>query len=104
MAQFDLPKLIPYPSGKAVSPLISHSGGSDCVMLWSPGGEGRPRHIQGDMVREDESAGGQIISKMSRQSGGVEEWRGGDVCAAPFPLPAHQTGRADFPHPASGPR
>jgi len=24
--------------------------------------------------------------------------------AAPFPLPAHQTGRADFPHPAFGPR
>jgi len=23
----------------SVSPLISHSGGSDCVMLWSPGGE-----------------------------------------------------------------
>ena len=35
-----------------------------------------------------------------KSAGGVEEWRGGDVCAAPFPLPAHQTGRADFP--ASG--
>ena len=36
-------------------------------MLWSPGGEDA-RHIQGDMVREDESAGGQMISKMGRQS------------------------------------
>src|SRR5262245_65073359 len=30
-------------------------------------------------------------------SGRVEDGRGGD---APFPIPAHQTGRADFPHPA----
>src|SRR5260221_8114764 len=27
----------------------------------------------------------------------VEDGRGG---SAPFPVPAHQTGRADFPHPA----
>jgi hypothetical protein len=49
----------------------------------------------------------------------VERWRGGlgcgllpcqgfpvrgaiSVCHAPFPPPAHQTGRADFPHPAFG--
>src|SRR5271165_1810753 len=47
----------------------------------------------------------------------VERWRGGlgygvllgqgfpvcgaiSVCHAPFPPPAHRTGRADFPHPA----
>ena len=32
------------------------------------------------------------------------ESRSGAVAtdAAPFPLPAHQTGRADFPHPAFG--
>src|SRR3954468_16485444 len=30
-------------------------------------------------------------------NGRVEDGRGGD---APFPFPAHQTGRADFPHPA----
>ena len=37
--------------------------------------------------------------------GGVEERRGGlgPVSITPFPLPAHQTGRADFPHPASRP-
>ncbi len=36
---------------------------------------------------------------------GVEERRGGlgPVGITPFPLPAHQTGRADFPHPASRP-
>ena len=35
-------------------------------------------------------------------SSGVEERRGdlGPVAIAPFPLPAHRTGRADFPHPA----
>ena len=30
----------------------------------------------------------------------VEKWRGGS--RTPFPLPAHRTGRADFPHPALG--
>jgi hypothetical protein len=30
----------------------------------------------------------------------VEEGRGGALKRAPFPLPAHQTGRAVFPHPA----
>ncbi len=36
---------------------------------------------------------------------GVEKRRGGlgPVGITPFPLPAHQTGRADFPHPASRP-
>ena len=36
---------------------------------------------------------------------GVEERRGGlgPVGITPFPLPTHQTGRADFPHPASRP-
>ena len=32
----------------------------------------------------------------------VEVWRGGGTFAAPFPHPAHRTGRADFPHPALG--
>jgi len=50
------------------------------------------------------SAGRCKPERVKESIGGVEEWRGGDVCAAPFPLPAHQTGRADFPHPASGPR
>ena len=38
-------------------------------------------------------------------TGGVEERRGGlgPMGITPFPLPAHQTGRADFPHPASRP-
>jgi hypothetical protein len=35
--------------------------------------------------------------------GRVEIWRG-DGHTVPFPDPAHQTGRADFPHPALGPR
>ena len=41
----------------------------------------------------------------TRASGGVEERRGGlgPMGITPFPLPAHQTGRADFPHPASRP-
>jgi len=32
----------------------------------------------------------------------VEDGRGGLslLAIAPFPIPAHQTGRADFPHPA----
>lgn len=30
----------------------------------------------------------------------VEEGRGRSLPAAPFPFPAHRTGRADFPHPA----
>ena len=33
-------------------------------------------------------------------AGRVEIWRGGPK--APFPDPAHQTGRADLPHPAFG--
>jgi hypothetical protein len=33
----------------------------------------------------------------------VEERRGGAFVCAPFPLPAHQTGRAVFPHPAFRP-
>jgi hypothetical protein len=54
-----------------------------------------------------------------REKGRVERWRGGvgfDIilfrgfpgcvsivaCRAPFPPPAHRTGRADFPHPALG--
>ena len=37
-------------------------------MLWSPGDEDDQGISQGDMVREGESAGGQTISKMSRQS------------------------------------
>jgi hypothetical protein len=32
--------------------------------------------------------------------GRVEDGRGGDAEVAPSPVPAHQTGRADFPHPA----
>jgi len=32
--------------------------------------------------------------------GRVEDGRGFDAEVAPFPIPAHQTGRADFPHPA----
>jgi hypothetical protein len=37
-----------------------------------------------------------------KMGGRVEERRGGWSLAgvAPFPFPAHQTGRADFPHPA----
>ena len=40
-----------------------------------------------------------------RKPCGVEERRGGlgPMGITPFPLPAHQTGRADFPHPASRP-
>ena len=54
-----------------------------------------------------------------REKGRVERWRGGvgfgifcvgvspvcvsiAACRAPFPPPAHRTGRADFPHPALG--
>ena len=37
-------------------------------MLWSPGGEDDQGISQSDMVREDEAAGGQMISKMGRQS------------------------------------
>ena len=33
---------------------------------------------------------------------GRVESRGGAVTESPFPLPAHRTGRADFPHPALG--
>ena len=36
----------------------------------------------------------------AHERGRVEDGRGGDVEVAPFPVPAHQTGRADFPHPA----
>jgi len=41
-----------------------------------------------------------------RKSGRVEGWRGSlRPCQSPrFHTPAHQTGRADFPHPAFGPR
>jgi len=36
----------------------------------------------------------------AHERGRVEDGRGFDAEAAPFPVPAHQTGRADFPHPA----
>jgi len=36
----------------------------------------------------------------AHERGRVEDGRGCDAEAAPFPVPAHQTGRADFPHPA----
>src|SRR5271169_3950704 len=35
-----------------------------------------------------------------RTFGRVEDGRGGTANGAPFPIPAHRTGRADFPHPA----
>jgi hypothetical protein len=38
-------------------------------MLWLPVGEDDEGISQGDMVREDDAAGGQMISKMGRQSG-----------------------------------
>jgi hypothetical protein len=36
-----------------------------------------------------------LRSRVEEGRGGVEAWP-----MAPFPFPAHQTGRADFPHPA----
>ena len=36
----------------------------------------------------------------AHERGRVEDGRGFDAEVAPFPVPAHQTGRADFPHPA----
>jgi hypothetical protein len=38
-----------------------------------------------------------------RQISGVEDGRGGCAPRRPFPVPAHQTGRADFQHPAFRP-
>ena len=45
------------------------------------------------------------VSRPMELGGGVEERRCGlgSMGITPFPLPAHQTGRADFPHPASRP-
>ena len=60
-----------------------------------------------------------FIALILASSGRVEMWRGGlgfgllpfqgfpvggaiSVCHAPFPHPAHRTGRADLPHPALG--
>src|SRR5689334_8632976 len=40
-------------------------------------------------------------STRARKQGRVES-RSGAVADAPFPLPAHRTGRADFRHPALG--
>ena len=37
---------------------------------------------------------------LAHERGRVEDGRGGDAEVAPSPVPAHQTGRADFPHPA----
>ena len=43
-----------------------------------------------------------VITLRSRWLGGVEDRRGARPTGSrPFPIPAHQTGRADFPHPAS---
>ena len=55
---------------------------------------------QGDMVREDESAGGQMISKMGRQSGGVEEWRGCGLVSRSVSTPRSSNRTCGFP--ASG--
>jgi len=40
-------------------------------------------------------AGNRTYCRVEEGRGGVEAWP-----MAPFPFPAHQTGRADFPHPA----
>jgi hypothetical protein len=37
-------------------------------MLWLPVGEDDQRHIRSDLVREEEPAGGQMISEMGRLS------------------------------------
>src|ERR1700757_1685325 len=44
---------------------------------------------------------GHLLVRLPR-NGGVEDGRGsfGPLAIAPFPIPAHQTGRADFRHPA----
>ena len=40
------------------------------------------------------------MNALSHERGRVEDGRGDDAEAAPFPVPARQTGRAVFPHPA----
>jgi hypothetical protein len=74
-------------------------------------GRGRKRATRENGARKREAR--------RRENGRVERWRGGvgfDIilfrgfpgcvsivaCRAPFPPPAHRTGRADFPHPALG--
>src|SRR5450432_4057840 len=42
------------------------------------------------------------VSKNPSEIKGVESKRGAVARIAPFPRPAHRTGRADFPHPALG--
>jgi hypothetical protein len=48
------------------STLISHSGGSDCEMLWSP--RGKDEQGISKVIGCRDPAGGQMISKMSGQS------------------------------------
>ena len=60
----------------------------------------RNLRLRGPYPRRARSSASRALSR-----GGVEERRGGlgPMGITPFPLPAHQTGRADFPHPASRP-
>ena len=73
-------------------------------------------------IRARRSSAGRVKSDPARRTAGVgrvEVWRGGvrlsmsvsapfvwrclsGSAVAPFPHPAHRTGRADFPHPALG--
>ena len=61
----------------ATAPLLDSTtpGSSDCVIPWSPGVRTNKAYPRGDMVREDESAGGQMISRMGRQSGKYAGWK-----------------------------
>ena len=90
----------------------------DSLMLLAPGPRGRPEP-RGGVPRPSPSpattspdhrasgatarhARGHPGSATSLTLGRVEDGRGGlgQVGIAPFPVPAHQTGRAGFPHPA----
>ena len=71
------------------------------------------------LARPDDMTFTKLAGKFRQIPGRVERWRGGvgfgiilfrgfpvrvslAACRAPFPPPAHRTGRADFPHPALG--
>ena len=69
---------------------------------WSERDERPPEGLSLLNLRSNSDCTPRIVSTSDVCCGRVEDGRGslGPLAIAPFPIPAHQTGRADFRHPA----
>jgi len=69
---------------------------------WSERDERPPDGLSLLNLRSNSDCTPRVVSTSDVCCGRVEDGRGslGSLAIAPFPIPAHQTGRADFRHPA----